>query len=185
MIWSRILIQNHDNRQFCFVDRSFAPTQYKSSGDRHFSLSTYCTSAEQWPAHSTATNPWADCPPSVSPLAESSFRDSPDIEIETVVSLLRHHNPALHLRPYPVSFFPDCLGGAYKPSISGRLELEEALTFCKTTLETNLKENVNLVRVSGEVDFLHLQEQSEGLRVCRGVLLTTLVSCSRSQRRSS
>lgn len=42
----------------------------------------------------------------------------------------------------------DCLEGGYKPVFTNRLQLEEALVFCKTTLENNLKENVNLVRVS-------------------------------------
>ena len=42
----------------------------------------------------------------------------------------------------------DCLDGGYKPVFTDRLQLEEALLFCKTTLENNLKENVNLVRVS-------------------------------------
>jgi len=41
-----------------------------------------------------------------------------------------------------------CLNGGYKPVFSDRLQLEEALDFCKTTLENNVKENVNLVRVS-------------------------------------
>jgi len=38
--------------------------------------------------------------------------------------------------------------GGYTPSIANRLELEEALTLTKTTLENNMKENVNLLRVS-------------------------------------
>jgi hypothetical protein len=44
--------------------------------------------------------------------------------------------------------YTDCLNGGYKPVFTNRLQLEEALTYCKTTLESNLKENVNLVRVS-------------------------------------
>ena len=38
--------------------------------------------------------------------------------------------------------------GGYKPSFTNKLELEEALLFVKTTLEENLKKNVNLQRVS-------------------------------------
>lgn len=38
--------------------------------------------------------------------------------------------------------------GGYTPTIGSRLELEEALTLTKTTLENNLKKNVNLLRVS-------------------------------------
>ena len=38
--------------------------------------------------------------------------------------------------------------GNYIPIIKNKLELESALTTVKTTFETNLKENVNLLRVS-------------------------------------
>ena len=38
--------------------------------------------------------------------------------------------------------------GGYEPKFTDKLQLEEALTLCKTTLETNLKKNINLVRVS-------------------------------------
>lgn len=38
--------------------------------------------------------------------------------------------------------------GGYKPAFTNKLELEEALLFVKTTLEENLKKNVNLQRVS-------------------------------------
>ena len=36
----------------------------------------------------------------------------------------------------------------YTPTMDSKLKLEEALTFIKTTLEENLKKNVNLSRVS-------------------------------------
>jgi aspartate--ammonia ligase len=42
----------------------------------------------------------------------------------------------------------DCLDGGYKPIFTDKLQLEEALLFTKTTLEDNLKANLNLVRVS-------------------------------------
>ena len=38
--------------------------------------------------------------------------------------------------------------GGYSPVFTDKLKLEEALGFCKTTLENNLKANINLVRVS-------------------------------------
>jgi len=38
--------------------------------------------------------------------------------------------------------------GGYHPKFTNKLELEEAIGFCKTTLEDNLKANINLVRVS-------------------------------------
>lgn len=53
-----------------------------------------------------------------------------------------------HATHTPSYIVIDCLEGGYKPVFTNRLQLEEALLFCKTTLENNLKENVNLVRVS-------------------------------------
>ena len=38
--------------------------------------------------------------------------------------------------------------GGYTPTFTDKLKLEEALLFCKATLETNLNKNINLVRVS-------------------------------------
>lgn len=58
----------------------------------------------------------------------------------TLLFFHTHHNIIYH--------DTDCLNGGYKPVFTNRLQLEDALTFCKTTLETNLKANVNLVRVS-------------------------------------
>lgn len=40
---------------------------------------------------------------------------------------------------------------SYTPHFTNKLELEKALTSVKTTFETNLKENVNIVRVSAPV----------------------------------
>ena len=88
-------------------------------------------------------------PPPPLPLPHSLALPSHSLALSShLISPYRTFNHATHTPSYIVI---DCLEGGYKPVFTNRLQLEEALLFCKTTLENNLKENVNLVRVSAPV----------------------------------
>lgn len=64
---------------------------------------------------------------------------------------------------------PHLLDGSYKAIFSNRLALEEALLTIKTTFESNLKANVNLVRISAPMFLLRYVSMS--LREHRALLL--------------
>ena len=60
--------------------------------------------------------------------------------------------------------------GGYSPVFTDKLKLEEALGFCKTTLENNLKANINLVRVSAPLFVTRASGFNDNLNVSFRVL---------------
>ena len=69
------------------------------------------------------------------------------ISMILIVCIFIHHLLISRHITYPRNK-TDCLNGGYTPIFTDKLLLEEALLFSKTTLENNLKANLNLVRVS-------------------------------------